>query len=106
MRSTFLLDYVLTRMSVVDPEETNLPNNGEHPLAPENGVADEQDAPQSNRQVDDISCKGDTGKSSTSNEMDSMTSLKKRKSRKSKKGSTKKVKLTKHKNNSTISVEA
>lgn len=94
-------------MSVVDPsEETNLPNDGEHPLASENGVADEQDAPQSNSQVDDISCKGDTGKSSTSNELDSMTSLKKRKSRKSKKGSTKKVKLTKHKNSSTISVEA
>ncbi|CAD5197446.1 unnamed protein product [Musa acuminata subsp. malaccensis] len=106
VRSTFLLDYVLTRMSVVDPEETNLPNNGEHPMASENGVADEQDAPQSNSQVDEISCKGDTDKSSTSNEMDSMTSLKKRKSRKSKKGSTKKVKLTKHKNSSTISVEA
>ncbi|RWW32157.1 hypothetical protein GW17_00003187 [Ensete ventricosum] len=107
VRSIFLLDYVLARMSVVDPEETILPRNGEqHPLASENGVADEQDASQSNIQVDDISCKDDTGKSSTCDEMDGMTSLKKRKSSKSKKGSAKKVKLTKHKNNSTISVEA
>ncbi|URD82085.1 Utp13 specific WD40 associated domain [Musa troglodytarum] len=108
VRSTFLLDYVLTRMSVVDPEEeTNLPNNGQHPLASENGVADEQDAPQNKSQVDDMSCKGDTGKSSTSNETDGVTSLKKRKSTKSKKRSAKKVKLTKHnKNNSTVPVEA
>ncbi|RWW67701.1 hypothetical protein BHE74_00024830 [Ensete ventricosum] len=92
VRSIFLLDYVLARMSVVDPEETILPRNGEqHPLASENGVADEQDASQSNIQVDDISCKDDTGKSSTCTEMDGMTSLKKRKSSKSKKGSAKKI---------------
>ncbi|RRT75859.1 hypothetical protein B296_00018043 [Ensete ventricosum] len=91
VRSIFLLDYVLARMSVVDPEETILPRNGERPLASENGVADEQDASQSNIQVDDISCKDDTGKSSTCTEMDGMTSLKKRKSSKSKKGSAKKI---------------
>ncbi|WOK98682.1 transducin beta-like protein 3 [Canna indica] len=108
VRSTFLLDIVLSRMSVIDPEASMMLTNNDGWLLPfENGVHGEHNAPQSNGQPDDMLCESDTKvQPLVSTELEELPCSKKRKSGKSKKGSAKKVKLAKHKNGSDISVQA
>ncbi|XP_074565205.1 protein TORMOZ EMBRYO DEFECTIVE-like [Curcuma longa] len=89
VRSTFLLDYILTRMSVLDPEATILPNNDDQQtLALENGKLDQHDD-----QLGSELCESDARFDSLMHTQEEIAVSKKRKSSKSKKGSVKKAKF-------------
>ncbi|XP_072988874.1 protein TORMOZ EMBRYO DEFECTIVE [Typha latifolia] len=107
VRSTFLLDYTLTRMSVLDPETDPMPmKNG--PALPDAPVQSDHALNQNNDQTNAISVEigGNDQKPLMSSVTEENLSTKKRKSGKSKKGAEKKVKLASRKDGSFISVEA
>lgn len=108
VRSTFLLDYILTGMSVIDPEGGTLPSKDEEPLFPsENGVQDNNLLPKNSRLVNTTSSENASkDQVLISSDTEVKASSKKRKASKSKRGTEKKVKLVSHKDGSAVSVEA
>ncbi|XP_042443628.1 transducin beta-like protein 3 [Zingiber officinale] len=90
VRSTFLLDYILTRMSVLDPEATIMANNDDQQNLPlENGKLDQHDD-----QLGSELCESDARVDSLIHTQEEIAVSKKRKSSKSKKGSVKKGKFS------------
>ncbi|KAG1331252.1 transducin beta-like protein 3 [Cocos nucifera] len=105
VRSTFLLDYILTKMSVIDPETGTLPTKPESVLLSENDLKVERGLPKMNDQTDNTYESGHNNQILVS-EIEEKVASKKRKSSKSKRGSQKKVKVAPHDGGSVVSVEA
>lgn len=106
VRSTFLLDYILTKMSVIDPETGALPTKEESMLLSENDLKVDHGFPKVSNQIDGTSYETGSSDQILISEMGEKVASRKRKSSKSKRGTQKKVKSGSHKDGSVISVEA
>jgi U3 small nucleolar RNA-associated protein 13 len=102
VRSTFLLDFILSGMSVIEPDTQQTESKDEFPLWPEIDTADQQNGiEEKDHTIENktASKKRKSNKSKPENEieeedqtLENDTASKKRKSKKSKHGSHKKVK--------------